>query len=65
MVQNDAPVLLEAMRSQNLLSRLQLLVPDAASLDDTYRDPSLAGSPTYLYGRMHEILDKVRAPFHW
>lgn len=57
-LQNDAPVLLEEMRQQNLLNTLQLLeleadgsgnAPDAASPD----------TPTKLYQQMHTILDKV------
>lgn len=57
-MQNDAPVLLEEMRQQNLLNTLQLLeleadgsssAPDAASPD----------TPTKLYQQMHAILDKV------
>ncbi len=56
--QNDAPALLEEMRSQNLLSMLQLLVADPAE------EPEDSSSDAHLYNRMHEILDKVTPLCH-
>ncbi|KAK9841156.1 hypothetical protein WJX74_001053 [Apatococcus lobatus] len=57
-LKNDAPVLLEEMRQQNLLNTLQLLELDASASGSASEAASLDTS-TQLYQQMHAILDKI------